>query len=83
MNAAGSWVIQRTAPGEPVTYWGARDRWIHRRTIKHLVDRVPECANRYTSYDVAFDIAEWLRTHQPLAHGEVIAVVSEPERMPA
>jgi len=76
------WLIQRTAPQEPAAYWGRTDRWVLRPPCRQLADvlqpRVPVLARRFDDYDVAFDIAEHLRSTQPLAHGEVIAVVTEP-----
>lgn len=82
-----AWLIQRTAPGDPVAFWGKNDRWIHRPRIKTtgeiLKPRIPDLAARYEDYDAAFDIAEYLRANQPLAHGEVIAVIPNPEPVPA
>lgn len=78
------WVIQRTVPQAPTSFWGRNERWIVRtpavKTSELGKYRVPEAAARYMSHAVAFDVAEWLRTHQAMCFGEVIAVVSEPER---
>lgn len=77
-----AWLIQRTAPGEPIAYWGRAERWVLRRSATKpgevLKPRIPECAARYYEYDVAFDVAQHLRSTQPLAYGEVISVQSEP-----
>lgn len=76
------WLVQRTSPHEPVSFWGRSQMWLPRRRAQHpselLQLRVPQGAARFESYDAAFDIAEHLRG-QPLAHGEVIAVVPGPE----
>lgn len=76
------WIIQRTAPQEKTSFWGRNERWVVRLPVKKLAEagsyRVPDCAARYITWEAAFDVAEWLRTHQLMAHGEVIALVSEP-----
>jgi hypothetical protein len=76
------WIIQRTAPQQQTSFWGRNDRWVMRLPARKPCEvgqyRVPECAARYESHDTAFDVAEWLRTNQPLCFGEVIAVISEP-----
>ena len=77
-----AWLIQRTAPCEPVAYWGRMDRWMLRRAVSVPKPRIPEGTRFFDDYDVALDLAEWLRTHQPLAHGEVISVVDAPAATP-
>jgi hypothetical protein len=78
-----AWVIQRTAPQEPTTFWGVLDRWVARppatKTAQVGKFRVPTTAVRFQDWDAAYQVADWLRSNQPLAHGEVIAVISEPE----
>lgn len=78
-----AWLILRTAPQEPLAYWGRADRWVLKPPCQKPVDvlkpRVPVLARRFEDYDIAFDLAEHLRMTQPLAYGEVIAVVTEPE----
>jgi hypothetical protein len=78
------WLIQRTGAQTQTSFWGRAERWIVRTPAVKTTElgkyRVPEGAARYMSYDAAFDVAQWLRTHQTMCFGEVIAVVSEPER---
>lgn len=80
----GAWVIQRTAPQQQTSFWGRNDRWVLRVPMQRTAElgkfRVPECAARFSSYDAAHDVARWLRDNQPLCHGEVIAVITEPAR---
>lgn len=78
-----SWVIQRTAPLEPASFWGRQDRWVLRGPITKPGEiaafRVPKLAARFECWDCAFDIAEWLRMHEGrFTWGTVIAVVTEP-----
>lgn len=78
------WIIQRTVPQAPTSFWGRNERWVVRTPLVKPSElrkyRVPDCAARYFSHEAAFDVAEWLRTHQTMSFGEVIAVVTEPER---
>ena len=83
-----AWVIQRTAPGEDAAFWGKHDCWVHRGPLTsygQVLKRkaLPSLTLIFHDYDSAFDIAQHLRDTQPLAYGEVIAVVTEPEAVPA
>lgn len=77
------WLIQRTAPHEPVSYWGVANRWVRRRVAAKvgevLKSRIPDGALKLHDWDNAYQVAEWLRANQDLEYGEVIAVVPEPE----
>lgn len=78
------WLIERRAPNEPTAYWSEGDRWYARRpalSFAPLIHPVPDQAHRYHHYDVALDIAEWLRGNTSLEYGTVIALVTE--RVPA
>jgi hypothetical protein len=74
-----AWLIERRAPQEPTAYWGKSDRWFVRGPQTCGRGRVPEAALQFQDYDAALEIAEWLRLNQPLAYGEVIAVIPMPE----
>lgn len=79
-----SWLIERRTPKEPTAYWSKGDRWYARRpalSFAPLINPVPDQALRFHDYDIALEIAEWLRRDIRLAYGEVIALV--PERLPA
>lgn len=78
------WLIERRAPKAPAAYWAKGDRWFARRpalSFAPLINPVPDQALRYHNYDVALEIAEWLRGNTALEYGEVIALV--PETAPA
>lgn len=75
-----AWVIQRRAPQEPLAYWGKREVWVLRAPSKPATPpRIPESAAVYHDWDVAFQVAEWLRLNQPIAYGEVIALTNAPD----
>ena len=77
-----AWLIQRTSPHEPITFWGKAQRWLARRRPEKPGDLarplVPEGAMRFHDYDAAFDIAQMLRAAGG-EHGEVIGIVPAPE----
>jgi hypothetical protein len=75
------YVIQRTAPGERVAYWGRLEDWIaapeRRSYAQVLAPVIPAAVARFERWTVAFEVAEALRM-KSLLHGEVIAVIAEP-----
>lgn len=81
-----SFVIQRTATGDPVSYWGRMEAWVARpkllRFSQLTTPFIPAAAMRYERWEVASDVAEALRM-KSTEHGEVIAVITDPEQVHA
>lgn len=76
------WLIERRVPKEPTAYWAKGERWFARRPalcFAPLRNPIPDQALRYHDYDVALEIAEWLRQNTSLEFGSVIALVTELE----
>lgn len=78
-----AWLIRRTAPQEQTAYWGKREVWVLRppaaKPAEALKPRIPQGAAVFYDWDIAHQVAEWLRTNQPLAYGEVISLADAPE----